>query len=192
MLRTALRDVPKPVFFSETLNAELDQLIAAAGATGLEGLIAKRGDSVYEAGKRTGLWSKLKFHLEQELVIGGYVPGPGGFDALLVGYYQDKKLIFCGKIRNGFTTPGSKETVFKEFKGLAQDTCPFDNLPEPKSARRGMALTAEAMKNCCWLKPKLVAQVGIREWTIDGHLRHSAFLGLRADQVPDKVVRDRW
>jgi ATP-dependent DNA ligase len=128
---------------------------------------------------------------DQELVIAGYIPGTRGFDALLVGYYQDGKLIFCGKIRNGFKDARSKERVFARFKGLGTMKCPFANLPEPANARRGMALTAKAMKLCCWLKPKLVAQIGIREWTPDGHLRHSTFLGLREDKNPREVVRER-
>ena len=68
--------------------------------------------------------------------------------------------------------------------------CPFDNLPEPANARRGLALTADAMKLCCWLKPRLVAQIGIREWTPDGHLRHSSFLGLREDKDAREVKRE--
>lgn len=133
---------------------------------------------------------KFKVNQDQELVIGGYIPGPRGFDALLVGYYEKGKLVFCGKIRNGFKQTGSKERVFTKFKGIGTTRCPFDNLPEPASARRGLALTAEAMQQCCWLKPKLVAQVGIREWTPDNHLRHSTFLGLREDKDPREVVRE--
>jgi len=137
-----------------------------------------------------GAWSKLKFNLDQELVIGGYIPGRRGFDALLVGYYEKGRLIFSGKVRNGFKDAGSKEKVFARFKGLGTATCPFENLPEPANARRGMALTAEAMKLCCWLKPSLVAQIGIREWTADGHLRHSTFVGLKRDEDPREVVRE--
>ena len=150
-------------------------LVVAAKNAGLEGIVAKRRDSRYEPGKRSGAWVKFKLNQDQELVIGGYIPGTRGFDALLVGYYQSGKLIFCGKIRNGFKEAGSKERVLTKFKGLGTTKCPFDNLPEPPNARRGLALTAEAMKQCCWLKPKLVAQIGIREWTSDGHLRHATF-----------------
>jgi bifunctional non-homologous end joining protein LigD len=133
---------------------------------------------------------KFKLNQDQELVVGGYIPGNRGFDALLVGYYQAGKLIFCGKIRNGFKEPGSKERVSSRFKGLGTTKCPFGNLPEAANARRGLALTAEAMKLCCWLKPKLVAQIGIREWTPDRHLRHATFLGLREDKDPREVVRE--
>ena len=106
------------------------------------------------------------------------------------GYYRAGELIFCGKIRNGFKDAGSKERVYRRFNGLGTSKCPFDNLPEPANARRGLALTAEAMKLCCWLKPRLVAQIGIRERTPDGHLRHSTFLGLREDKDARDVVRE--
>ncbi len=189
-LKALLSAAADPVRFSASINAEVDSLIAAAKQTGLEGIVAKRRDSRYEPGKRSGAWVKFKLNQDQELVIGGYLPGNRGFDALLVGYYEAGKLIFCGKIRNGFKDPGSKERVYSRFKGIGATRCPFDNLPEPANARRGLALTAEAMKVCCWLKPKLVAQIGIREWTPDGHLRHATFLGLREDKDAREVVRE--
>jgi len=72
-------------------------------------------------------------------VIGGYLRGKPTFDALLVGYYQQDKVMFVGKLRNGFV-PRVKADVAKRFKGLETTVCPFANLPEPKNARRGMAL----------------------------------------------------
>jgi bifunctional non-homologous end joining protein LigD len=189
-LKTALTKAADPVKFSVTLDADVDSLVAAAQQAGLEGIIAKRRDSRYEPGRRSGAWVKFKLNLDQELVIGGYIPGTRGFDSLLVGYYQAGKLMFCGKIRNGFKETGSKERIYSKFKGLGSAKCPFDNLPEPANARRGLALTAEAMKLCCWLKPKLVGQIGIREWTPDGHLRHATFLALREDKHPREVVRE--
>jgi bifunctional non-homologous end joining protein LigD len=191
LLSLALSNAREPVRLSAPLHASADALIGAAREHNLEGIIAKRLDSRYEPGKRSGAWVKVKVSLDQELVIGGYIPAAKRhFDSLLVGYYDGPKLIFCGKVRNGFTEAGSKERVFERFKGLGSKQCPFDNLPEPANARRGMALTAEAMKLCCWLKPKLVPQVGIREWTADGHLRHSTFLGLREDKDPRSVQRE--
>jgi bifunctional non-homologous end joining protein LigD len=190
LLNSILAEMQPPVYFSQTLDAPARAVITAAKSAGLEGIVAKRRDSRYEAGKRSGAWSKFKLNLDQELVIGGYLPGSRGFDALLVGYYENKRLIFSGKVRNGLKDAGSKEKVFARFKGLGTKTCPFDNLPEPSSARRGMALTREAMELCCWLKPQLVAQIGIREWTADGHLRHATFQGIRDDKNPRDVVRE--
>ena len=74
---------------------------------------------------------------------------------------------------------------------LLTPVCPFANLPEPKNARRGEALTAKVMKKCRWLKPKLVAQVEFTEWTEADRLRHSRFAGLREDKDPREVVRER-
>jgi bifunctional non-homologous end joining protein LigD len=190
-LRVLFNRLRDPVKFSSTLDADVDALIAAAKETGLEGIVAKRPDSPYEPGKRSGAWVKFKVNQDQELVIGGYIPGNRAFDSLLVGYYRKGKLIFCGKVRNGFKQAGSKERLFARFKRMGTAKCPFDNLPEPANARRGMALTAKAMKLCCWLKPKIVAQIGIREWTPDGHLRHSTFIGIRDDKDAREVTREQ-
>ncbi len=185
-LEAVLVNATDPVKFSATLEADAEALITAAKQTGLEGVVAKRLDSRYEPGKRTGAWVKFKLNLDQELVIGGYLPGKRGFDSLLVGYYRSGELIFCGKVRNGFKEAGSKERVFARFKGLGTKKCPFDNLPEPANARRGMALTADAMKLCCWLKPELVAQIGIREWTPDGETAsHYTRSSNRAAKISD-------
>ena len=117
------------------------------------------------------------------------MPGTPTFDALLVGYYDKDRLLFVGKIRNGFV-PSVKADLAKRFKRLETTVCPFANLPEPRNARRGMALTADVMKACRWLKPKLVAQVEFAEWTETNHLRHSRFVGLRDDKEPLSVIRE--
>ena len=105
-----------------------------------------------------------------------------------MGYYEDSKLIFVQKVRNGFV-PRTRREIFRRFKGLETDKCPFANLPEKK--RNPWALTAEQMKECVWLGPKLVAQIEFTEWTPDGHLRHSRFIGLRDDKDPREVVREK-
>jgi bifunctional non-homologous end joining protein LigD len=80
--------------------------------------------------------------------------------------------------------------VFKRFRGLDTGTCPFSNLPQKDKGRWGYGLTAEKMKECRWLKPKLVAQIEYAEWTEGDHLRHSKFVGLRDDKKPLQVVRE--
>jgi bifunctional non-homologous end joining protein LigD len=90
-------------------------------------------------------------------------------------------------VRNGFV-PRVRQEVYRRFKGLETDRCPFVNLPEKR--RTIWALTAEQMKECVWLKPKLVAQIEFTEWTPDGHLRHSRFAGLRDDKRANEVVRE--
>jgi ATP-dependent DNA ligase len=122
----------------------------------------------------------------QEFVIGGYIPD-NPFDSIIVGYYQDGKLLYAAKVRNGFV-PHTRREVAAKLKGLQIGQCPFANLPERK--RTQWALTREEMKNCVWLKPQLVAQIEFTEWTPDGHLRHSRFAGLRDDKRPGEVVRE--
>lgn len=185
----ALRKMKEPVRLSAVLQAAPGTIINAVRQAGLEGVVAKRLNSRYESGERTDAWLKYKTNQRQELVIGGYKPGQNSFESLLVGYYEDRKLMFVAKIKNGFV-PALRREVAKAFKGLETDECPFANLPEPKSARRGEALTADVMKKMRWLKPKLVAQIEFTEWTKGNHLRHSKFVGLRHDKNPKEVTRE--
>ena len=97
--------------------------------------------------------------------------------------------MFLAKVRNGFV-PISRRAVARHFRGLESDACPFANLPEPKSARHGKALTKDFMKECRWLKPKLVAQVEFADWTRDDNLRQASFVGLRDDKDPREVIHE--
>jgi bifunctional non-homologous end joining protein LigD len=173
-----------PMGLSENIEAAPTDMIRVAKEFGFEGIVAKRKDSLYESGKRTGVWVKYRVNRGQEFVIGGYTPG-NPFDALIVGYYEGKRLLYAAKVRNGFV-PKVRRDVATKFKGLQIDACPFANLPEKK--RTQWALTKEEMKNCVWLKPELVAQIEFIEWTPDGHLRHSKFVGLREDKEAREVV----
>jgi bifunctional non-homologous end joining protein LigD len=189
LLEAALTNVPDPVRFSDELDAPPDDLIRAAREQGLEGIVAKRANSIYEPGQRSGAWQKVKTHQSHELVIGGYKPGVGGFDYLAAGYYQGDDLIFIAKLRNGFT-PDLKRQVAARFKGRETRQCPFANLPEPKGARRGEAITAEVMKKLRWLQPDLIAQAEFTDWTEANHLRHARFVALRDDKDPREVVKE--
>ncbi len=187
--RHALVGMRDPVRLSPVFKESAAELVAAAKRAGLEGVIAKRVDSRYESGERSGAWLKFKTNQGQELVIGGYKPGPNGFDYLLVGYYEGKDLIFLAKVRNGFT-PALRREVAQRFKALTTPQCPFANLPESANARRGEAITAEIMKKLKWLRPKLVAQIEFTEWTKGNHLRHSRFVALRDDKKATEVVKE--
>src|SRR5262249_57990005 len=96
---------------------------------------------------------------------------------------QHGKLLYAAKVRNGFV-PHLRREVANRLKGLEVSACPFANLPERK--RTQWTLTKEEMKNCVWIKPELVVQIEFVEWTPDGHLRHSKFIGLREDKDPKK------
>lgn len=177
------------VLLSEELHGTLARIIDAVQALGLEGIVAKRRDSRYDAGQRNGTWLKLKLDRQQEFVIGGYRPGPHGVDTLLVGFYDGKQLRFAGKVRAGFT-PHVRREVFARLGRLHADRCPFVDLPNSEASHWGGGVTEDQMQEMQWLEPRLVAQIRFVEWTADGHLRHAAFLGLRTDKDPKDVVRE--
>ena len=170
------------------VGTSASQMLKFVKEHGLEGVVAKRADSPYEPGKRTGLWSKYRVNLGQEFVVGGYTPG-NPFDALIVGFYRGKDLMFAGRVRAGFV-PASRREVFAKIKGLKIEKCPFVNLPEKEPGRWGQGLTAEKMKSCIWTKPEVVARIDFAEWTGADKLRHTKFIALRDDKDPTKVVRE--
>jgi bifunctional non-homologous end joining protein LigD len=178
MERDILPYLAEPVRHSPVLDASVPDLIEAVRAQGLEGLVAKRLDSRYEPGQRSGTWQKMRVNRAQEFVIGGYTPGLGTFDALIFGYFDKGDLIYAGRTRSGFT-PTMRGQVHRRFRGLEISECPFANLPEAKSGRWGQGLTAEKMRECRWLRPELVGEFEFVERTPDGHLRHARFVSLR-------------
>ena len=173
----------------EFAEAGSEQISAAARKQNLEGIVGKRADSIYESGQRSGAWIKYRIASGQEFVIGGHTPGTHGVDAIIVGYYRGKDLIFVAKVRNGFV-PETRRQVFTQLRPLVQGKCPFVNLPETKRGRWGQGLDAEAMKACVWVKPKLVAQIQFLEWTGADHLRHAKFAGMRDDKLARDVTRE--
>jgi bifunctional non-homologous end joining protein LigD len=106
-----------------------------------------------------------------------------------VGLYENKRLIFVAKVKDGFV-PRIRDEIFPALQKLSVVHCPFKNLPEMKASRWGESLTAEKMEQCRWVKPKLVCQVAFVEWTDAGHLRHCAFIAMRDDKKPAEVVRE--
>lgn len=180
----------EPIRYSPALEASLADLVHSVKAQGVEGLVAKRRDSKYQPGERTGAWQKMRVNQGQELVIAGYTPSSKNFDALVIGYYEDGKLMYAARTRNGFT-PASRAELFKKLKPLEIKECPFANLPEKKAGRWGAGLTAEKMKECRWLKPQLVGQFEFVEWTDVSHLRHTKFIALRDDKKAKDVVREK-
>jgi bifunctional non-homologous end joining protein LigD len=172
------------------LEAKLEDLIRSVKAQGLEGLVAKRRNSKYEPGQRSGAWQKMRVNQGQEFVIAGYTPSPKNFDALVIGYYEGSKLMYAARTRNGFT-PASRAELFKKLKPLEISGCPFANLPEKKAGRWRAGLTAAKMAECRWLKPQLIGQFEFVEWTEDAHLRHSRFVALRDDKKAKDVKRER-
>jgi DNA ligase D-like protein (predicted ligase) len=184
-----LPHLQEPVRYMAPLDGSLQALVHSVKAHGFEGLVAKRRDSRYESGLRSGAWRKMRVNRGQEFVIGGYTLGTRTFDALVIGYYRNGQLLYASRTRNGFT-PALRAQLFKKFRGLETDACPFANLPEKKSGRWGEGLTAKKMAECRWLKPVLVGQFEFLEWTADEHLRHTRFVALRDDKDPKQVQRE--
>jgi bifunctional non-homologous end joining protein LigD len=153
----------------------------ASARAGLEGVMAKKLDSKYEPGKRSGAWQKNKNRNRQELVIAGWLDGEGkrrGYPgALLVGYYdKEGKLVYAGKVGTGFTDKILEELNAK-LKPLATDKNPFERGSAPPKAAH-------------FVKPKLVAEFEFVEWTRGGQLRAPAFKGFRIDKPAKEVVRE--
>ena len=155
-------------------------MLEASAKAGLEGVMAKKLDSKYEPGRRSGAWLKVKNHYRQELVIGGWLEGEGkrrGYPgALLAGYYdKDKKFVYAGKVGTGFSD-AMLEKLAVLMKPLEQAKSPFDVGSPPRKAH--------------FVKPKLVAEFEFVEWTRSGQLRAPSFKGLRNDKPATKVVRE--
>jgi bifunctional non-homologous end joining protein LigD len=167
------------VRFTPHRNERGEEMFREACAKGLEGVIAKRADSAYRSG-RSRDWLKFKCHAEQEIVIGGFTAPKGSrteFGALLVGYYEDGRLRYAGKVGTGFGRD-TLERLGRRLRELEQGESPFvDAHPVPRGTR--------------WVRPELVAQVAFGEWTRDGRLRHPRYLGLRDDKPARDVVRER-
>jgi len=190
LLKSVVLIRDKRIRIADYFDAAPKDLLSAVREQRLEGIIGKRKDSLYQPGKRTGAWIKYRVNRGQEFVIGGYFPGPHGFDSLIVGYYEGDKLMYVARTRNGFV-PASRRQVFSKLKHLATANCPFVNLPETRRSRFGEELNAEKMKKAVWLRPDAVAQIEFLEWTEGDRLRHSKFVGLREDKNPRSVVKEQ-
>ena len=174
-----LLDFADPLRYTEHRIGDGVEFYSEACRLGWEGLIAKRADAPYVAG-RTKDWLKFKCENNQEFVIGGYTDPRGsriGFGALLLGVYDsDGQLVYAGKVGTGFNEQ-TLHRLYDELSKLEQDRSPFDR-GSPRQA------------GVHWVKPRLVGQVGFSEWTTAGELRHPRFQGLRRDKSPADVIRE--
>ena len=160
-------------------------LLEATGKQGLEGIVAKRLDSRYEPGRRGGNWLKIKHTMRQELVIGGWMPGEGRrtkrIGALLMGYYEDGKLRYAGRVGTGFTEKTLAD-LQKRLDPLRRDTSPFE-----VGGGRGVGGRGPIPREVVFVEPELVAEIELREWTAERIMRAPSFKGLREDKSPREV-----
>jgi DNA ligase D-like protein (predicted ligase) len=163
--------------------------VDAARGMGLEGVVAKRRQSRYEPGQRSGAWRKFKLERSQEFVVGGYRPASGGVDALVLGYYVGEEFRFAAKVRAGLT-PHARRELQRTLVPLHAASCPFADLPTLLPGRWGGGITSDEMRDFSWVRPELVVQARFVEWTDDGHLRHAAFVAVRDDKRARDVTRE--
>jgi bifunctional non-homologous end joining protein LigD len=192
VLTKVCEGIGDPIRYSGEIGGDARSLLAEVKRRGLEGLIGKLRDSVYEPGRRSGAWIKLKCLNEQEFVIGGFTPPQGArqhFGAVLVGYYEKKKFLFAGKVGTGFDTK-SLASLHKKLKSEKREDCPFADLPSKQGGEWVQGITPAMMRKIEWVNPVFVCQVKFAEWTRDGKLRQPVFLGLREDKKSTEVVRE--
>jgi bifunctional non-homologous end joining protein LigD len=161
---------------------DLDAVRAASVANGLEGVVAKRLDSVYEPGARPGTWLKVKNQLQQEVVVAGWKPGQGNraglVGSLIVGVHSSSGFVYAGHVGTGFSDPVLR-MLTRRLEALRRPDSPFDG-PVP----------AEYARPAVWVEPRLVVDVTFHRWTRAGRMRAPAYRGLRDDKNPADVVRE--
>jgi bifunctional non-homologous end joining protein LigD len=179
LIQNAPKAKAQRIRFSEHFTATDDSFFHNVCRLQLEGVVSKRADAPYHVG-RSKIWLKTKCQKRQEFVIGGFtLPSTGalGVGALLLGYYDDGRLKFCGRVGTGFTNTSSMQ-LRKLLDTLRQNNNPY------------VSISAEGKRGAVWVKPQLVCEVEFTEWTPDGSLRHPSFKGLREDKPATSIVKE--
>ena len=183
ILSTLIANGPRWLAPPNFPGPDLDAVRAASVANGLEGVVAKRLDSVYEPGARPGSWLKVKNQLSQEVVVAGWKPGQGNrtglVGSLLVGVHSSSgALLYAGHVGTGFSDSVLR-MLTRRLDALRRPDSPFDG-PVP----------AEYARPAVWVEPRLVIEVTFDRWTRAGRMRAPAYRGLRDDKDPADVVRE--
>jgi bifunctional non-homologous end joining protein LigD len=180
LLQLLIPPVPHVLRVSDSLEGTAATLLKRARAKGWEGVIAKRRDAVYEPGRRSRAWLKLKVEQRQEFVVGGYTEPRNSrqhLGAILLGYYDDEgQLAYAGHTGGGFSR-ATLTDMHRRLAALERKTCPF--VKQPKTNERAH-----------WVRPRVVVEVKFNEWTADGKLRQPIFVGVRDDKAPTEVRRE--
>ncbi len=187
LLELLLRPHPH-VRYADHVTADGPAFLAALRSHGLEGLVAKRRNSRYEPGRRSGAWQKVKIRPGQDLVVGGWTPSrssPHELGALVVGVHEGGRLRFAGKVGSGFTQR-ARATLQAELAGLATDGPPFDPVP-PISAR---GRWGAGLADVRWVRPELVIRAELGGWSSDGLVRQASYKGIDRGRDPGAVERE--
>lgn len=184
--------VPKKgnIRFSDNYDVSGIDLFETARKMGLEGIMAKKADSMYTAGIRSKEWLKIKANKRQEMVIGGYTKNEGSaksFSSLLLGVYVKDELIYTGKVGTGFSDKQQIE-MLRQFKPYITKTSAFSEIPDVRKASRFQRVPPNA--TAVWMKPTLVCEVSFTEMTADGVMRHPSFEGMRVDINAKEVIKE--
>lgn len=179
LIPDVIEDIPK-VFYCEHIESMGKAFFEKAVASGMEGVIAKLGDSQYIPGSRTDKWLKIKSFESQEALICGFTDSEsaGPFGSLILGMNRGEEIVYIGNCGTGFTTQSRKE-LYDKFQDLIISESPFNS----KISLKGRKPT--------WLSPELICEVSFSEWTKSGHMRHPSFKGLRFDKVPSEIDKEK-
>tara|TARA_B100000678_G_scaffold283926_1_gene284722 strand:- start:25729 stop:28215 length:2487 start_codon:yes stop_codon:yes gene_type:complete len=177
MLKNLLDEDSHKLRYSDHIDGDGERIVGKACAMGMEGIISKKADGKYTSDRGTQ-WIKSKCLGRDEFIIAGYRESDKRgrpFASLLLGEYEDGKLIYRGRVGTGFDEETLSDLSAK-FKSLTRKTSPFNTLP------------SDAKRRAVWLTPKLVCEIEYTEQTPDGHLRHPSYLGLRDDKAAEDVI----
>lgn len=166
--------------YSDHIEVNGQALFAQVRSQGLEGIVAKRADSPYRENFRGADWLKIKTHLRQEVVIGGFTEPKGGrkyLGSLLVGLYENGKFVYAGHSGGGIPDD-QRKTLREKLDKLERQSSPFEIEPKPNGLVH-------------WVRPRIIAEMSFGEWTNEGMMRHPVFEGLRTDKKPEQVHRER-
>lgn len=191
ILKAKLPDQYDNIRVSQAFNTNGKVFYEEARKLKLEGIMAKKADSIYIPGVRSKEWLKVKIQKRQEAIIGGFTKNEGSpklFSALLLGMYENGELRFTGKVGTGFTDK-LQEELMEQFKPLIVKRCPFSREPDVNQPSRFRPNPPRA--NATWLKPELVGEINYSQITKDGVFRHPSFAGIREDKKAKEVIREK-
>lgn len=180
LLKYMLPAKHKVFLYSDDVEEQGEKLFAEMQHQGLEGMVAKKADSPYREADRGQDWLKIKTHLRQEVVIGGYTEPRGGrkyLGALIMGVYRDGELHYVGHSGGGIPDD-QRRTLQAKLARIERKSSPFTVAPKPNAPVH-------------WVRPMLVCEMSFSEWTKEGYMRHPKFEGMREDKKATAVHREK-